>query len=121
MICERSDSRDVSFPGTVPRRSTDFACVNTVFVRVDGEAVGEREGVDESFLVGVNNETVRLTETGVMGMATSAKGQKTEVYLWSLQFFWVLLEEHFQCFLCSCVLMVVTPVHLLSTIVETRF
>ena len=68
MISIRSVLRAVSLYGVVPGRRTAFARENTV--DDDGETVlGVFAGVVRGRFVGVNNDTVRFAETGVIGTA----------------------------------------------------
>ena len=69
MISERSVFRAASLHGAVPRRRTAFARVKTVDVEPGDVEPGDFVGVVRRRFVGVNNETVRFTETGVIGVA----------------------------------------------------
>ena len=75
----RSEERAAIFPGTVPRRRTDFARVKTVFVGVEG--VGVWVGVDLHRLEGVKRDMVRLPDTGVDGRPIVSNHIFSRLYL----------------------------------------
>ena len=69
MISDHSVLRAANLHGVVPRRKTAFARVKTVDVDPGDAEPGVFVGVVRRRFVGVNKDTVRFTETGVIGFA----------------------------------------------------